>query len=604
MNGRRYLLASTLIAIGAVSAACGTGNAGDSGSDPAKQPGKGPDGAGTIAGVDPRSGEGHCIPPACENLPLPPSPHVVRLTGAQWELTVRDLLKLDAAPGLSSTFPADPGVSHEYFGTNAEDIVVTTAHRAAFESASEQVSALAVDTQAVYDRLFPAAARDTGATVSARIEAFVTEFLPRAYRRPVTAAEITAAIALGDAAVQSDTTSDPFKIRARWILTAILQSPAFLYRTDLGDATQPPVRGRMPLSPYELASKLSYALWGTMPNAHLVDLAKSGALSTRAGVAAAATEMLADPQAAATILTFHDQLMFMWDYEENLVGKRATFAADYAQFGHDSVEDLHMTVKDLFIDHPGGVRELYTSRTAYVNAGMAGVYGIPLSTIPTVQANPNAWAKVEMDGTTRQGLYLHPGWLAYEGSPSDPSIIRRGAYLARHVLCLPLGNPPPEAGGKSPDQVRKPTNRERVAEITKGCGDGCHGGAGGIINPLGFGLEGFDSLGVYRTVQKTTVDVLGNPLPAPLEVPVDATSTIDVLGSFDGARTLFQMASESTHAHACYAAHWIAYLNGTSKLDSHARWLNPAIATSIRGGSVRDIIVQLVQTDAFLTVSR
>lgn len=537
-------------------------------------------------GLNPSGAQSLCIPPACQNVPLPVSTHATRLTKLQWEHTMRDLLRLPAEPGLSSTFPVDPSVGSDHFGTEAGDVVVTTSHSKAFQKAAEDLAARVVDDPIALARILPAGA--TSGTTAARVNAFVTDFLPRAFRRPVTPAEIAKAVALGDAAVQTDTTSDPFLIRVKWILISLLQSAQLLYRFDLGDPVAKTARVR--LDPYEIAAKLSYALWDTMPDDELTEHARSGKLNTKAGVAEVAREMVASPKANATLATFHDQLMFVWDFEQ---AKRnpAAFPRYYDQFQAEAMEDVRRTVKDLVIDNPKGtVKDLYSSTTAYVTAKLAPVYDIDPSTVPALVANPTQFTKVNMDPTKRVGILMHPGWLAYEAAPKDPSIIRRGAYLARHLLCVPLGSPPPAAAGVSVDKSTLPTNRGRVTDVTKGCGDGCHGGPTGIINPLGFSLEHYDSLGAYREKD------YGNA--------IDSTGSIAALGNFNGAVELFQKAATDANTHACYAAHWIAYLNGTRHVDASPKWLTPVVYHSLNGASVRDTIVSLVQTDAFLTVSR
>lgn len=589
MKRARHLLILGALGAGAVAAfsGCGLGDIAVSESGVPEQPagGGGGEDEEALKKLDPTGGQSHCIPPACQKVPLPPSTHATRLTRSQWEKTMRDLLRLPAEPGLSSTFPVDPSVSADHFGTEAGDVVVTTSHAKAFQKAAEDLAALVVDDPIALARILPPGA--TSGTTSARVQAFVTDFLPRAFRRPVTPAEIAKAVALGDEAVQTDTTSDPFLVRAKWILVSILQSPQVLYRFDLGGNDIKYSRVR--LDPYETAAKLSYALWDTMPDDALFAHAKSGKLSTSAGVAEVAREMLASPKASSTLATFHDQLMFVWDYE---VAKRnpATFPRYYDEFQADAMEDVRRTVKDLLIDNPKGtVKDLYSSTTAYVTAKLAPIYDIDPSTVPGLVANPTQFTKVQMDPKKRIGILMHPGWLAYEAAPKDPSIIRRGAYLARHVFCLPLGSPPPAAAGASVDGSPQPTNRARVTEVTK-CGDGCHGGPTGIINPLGFALEHYDSLGAFRDKDNN--------------FPIDATGRVVGLGDFDGGVSVFEAAATSPNTHACYAAHWIAFLNGTRHVDATPKWLTPTVARSLAGASVRDIIVSLVQTDAFLTVSR
>jgi hypothetical protein len=528
-----------------------------------------------------------CIEPACQDFPLPKTPHAVRLTSAQWERTIQDLLELSAAPGSSVDFPSDPASSPDRFGSEAGDLIVTTQHWAAYQKAAESLAALVTGDSASLDKILPVAAK-SGDT-NARVAAFVADFLPRAYRREVTAKEIVDVIAAGESAAANVSSGDPFIVRVKWILTAILQSPKLIYRITFGDDASAK-DGRARLTAYEIAAKLSYGLWGTMPDGALVAQAKAGKLATKQGVAEVARGMLADPRAAVAMLAFHDQLYLVDHYPDVKNRPADLFPKFYPGLMTDAQQDVRLTVDDLIIKHDGGVKELTTSNVAYVDAQLAKVYGIDESKYPALKTSPNAFTRVELDPTQRKGILMHAGWLTYEGSPKDPSPIHRGAFVARHVICSPLGSPPPGAAGAMPEKSPQPTNRLRVEETTKGCGDGCHGGKGGVINPLGFSFEGFDSIGQLRTKDG--------------DQPVDTKGETALIGKFDGAIALFDTVSTSARAHACYAAHWSSYLNGSSLVDVTPRWLSPAVAKSLKNGSVRDIVVELVQTDAFLTVSR
>jgi hypothetical protein len=529
-----------------------------------------------------------CIEPACQDAPLTPTPHAVRLTSPQWERTMRDLLKLGALPGSSIGFPADPASTPDRFGGEAGDLIVTTQHWAAYQKAAEALSALVADDPLALAKILPAAAK-TGVT-AARIAAFVADFLPRAYRRPVTPAEIAALIAVGESAGSAVTSGDPFVNRVKWILTAILQSPKLLYRIALGEIEAK--GGRARLTADEIATKLAYGLWGTMPDDGLVAQVKAGKLATKEGVAEVARTMLDDPRAAAAMLEFHDQLYLVDHYLDVKNRPQDLFPKFYADFMKDAQQDMRRTVEELVIKNNGGVKELSTSSVAFVNKKLAPVYGIDPKNVPALagDAGADTFAKVQLDPSQRKGLLMHAGWLTYEGSPKDPSPIHRGAFVARHVICSPLGSPPPGAAGADPATKPQPTNRLRVEATTKGCGDSCHGGTGGVINPLGFSFEGFDSIGQVRTKDG--------------DFPVDTTGEVAIVGKFAGAVPLFDAVSTNARAHACYAAHWSSYLNGTSFVDVTPKWLSPAVAKSLKDGSVRDIIVELVQTDAFLTVSR
>ncbi len=577
---------AALVSIAAIAgavglAACGSGDIADTSIPRAAEPT-----AALPPAVAPTPKPDDCVPPACQDFPLAKTPHVVRLTSSQWERTMKDLLVLDALPGSSVDFPADPVSSADRFGSEAGELIVTTQHWAAYQKAAEALSALVTGDAASLNRILPAAAK-TGDT-SARVSAFVAAFLPRAYRRPVTAKEIADVIAVGELAAANVSVGDPFVVRVTWILNAVLQSPKLLYRISLGeDVTKD---GRARLSPYEIATKLSYGLWGTMPDAALIALVDGGKLTTTAGVAEVARGMLADPRAAVAMLDFHDQLYLVEHYTDVKNRPLDLHPSFYDTMMSDAQADIRKTVEELVVKNDGGFRALVSSPVAFVNQKLAAVYGIDASKYPQLTSAPTAFTKVAFDPAQRKGILMHAGWLAYEGAPKDPSPIHRGAFVARHVICSPLGSPPPGAAGADPSKGTGNTNRDRVTATTGGCGDGCHGGKGGVINPLGFSFEGFDSIGKLRTMDGA--------------FPIDTTGEVGLVGAFSGAVPLFDTLSSSPRAHACYAAHWSSYLNGSSLVDVTPRWLSPAVAKSLKNGSVRDIVVELVQTDAFLTVSR
>ncbi len=530
-----------------------------------------------------------CIEPACKVMALPRSPHAVRLTHAQWENTVRDLLHLQAAPGFSTSFPADPAPSGEEFGLDSANLVVAThAIWQAYRDAAEALALRMVEDPAAIDKILPAAAKTGRGDIHTRLRAFVSDFLPRAYRRPVQDAEIDALVALGEKAAAADTTSDPFLIRIRWMLTAILQAPSFLYRVEGGAAHLAASDDSRPrLDDYALASKLSYALWGTMPDDQLTGYAQSKQLATNDGLAAVVQEMLADPRAAWALTHFHEQWLGV-DKFGRILRQTGDFPKFYPNFGRDAQEDIRRTIKELVIDNPGTVQDLYSSDIAYVNANLAKVYGIDPATTPGLNTSPDSFVRVRMPDQ-RVGILMHVGWLAMQSHPKDPSSIQRGVFMARRVLCLPLGSPPAGALNTKIEGPRGSTNRGRV-EATTQVASGCKGCHGRVINPMGFAFEAFDALGTFRTHDGDSA--------------VDTTGTTELLGAFDGATAMLTVARETPNAHACYAAQWSAYLNGTPTVQATSKWLSPLVDKSMKGAPVRDIVAELVQTDAFVTASR
>jgi hypothetical protein len=107
---------------------------------------------------------------------------------------------------------------------------------------------------------------------------------------------------------------------------------------------------------------------------------------------------------------------------------------------------------------------------------------------------------------------------------------------------------------------------------------------------MGFAFEAFDAIGAFRTQDGGSA--------------VDTTGATDLLGAFGGASAMLRAVRDTPQLHACYAAHWSAYLNGTPKVQAAAEWLSPIVELSRKGAPVRDIIAEIVQSDAFLSVSR
>jgi hypothetical protein len=297
--------------------------------------------------------------------------------------------------------------------------------------------------------------------------------------------------------------------------------------------------------------------------------------------------MLADPRAEWALMDFHEKLFGVDDFA-GVVRQTSVFPKFYPGLGRDAQEDVRRTIRELLIDNPGTVTDLYSSDVAYVNANLAKVYGIDPATIAGLDASPDSFFRVKMPDH-RAGILMHVGWLAMEAHQKDPSSIQRGVFMARRVLCIALASPPPGVLNTKIEGPPGANNRGRVEATTESLGacQRCHGR---VINPMGFAFEGFDAIGAFRARDGNSV--------------VDTTGTTEILGAFDGANTMLDMVRATPNAHACYAAHWSAYLNGTPKVVATSKWLAPIVDESLKGAPVREIVAELVQTDAFRTVSR
>jgi hypothetical protein len=506
-----------------------------------------------------------------------------RLTHDEWERTVRDLLRLEAEPGLSRTFRADARTGGALFDNVGGSYVVDSALWSAYQAAAEQLAEDVVSREAALGALLPAGATEDAAGA----EAFVREFGGRAYRRPLRPDEVDAYVTLYRAGAGLYGDLDGFRSGVRLVLTAMLQSPYFLYRAELSDQV---VDGRIPLTSFERASRLSYALWGTMPDDGLFEAAASGELDTEEGVRAQAERMVRDPRVEARVLDYHEQLLEM-ERIEGVVVDPAQFPDVPTDLAASAAAELRAFVRDTF-RRGGTFRDLLTSNRTFVNADLAGVYGL------SGDFPEDELVAVELDPAERAGLFTQVGFLASRSSAGNPDPIYRGVFMAERMNCIHLASPPanvPPVPPIMPDpDGRIPTNREMVRQHTEEnlvCA-GCHAQ---VINPFGFPFENYDAVGAFRTE-----DRYGNVIDAAAEPPVGRIPT-----PVDDAVEMVRLMADDDGAHACYVESWTQYLLGRGGAEEDAA-LGEALGPRSRAGELdlRQLLVEIVTSPAFLDRSR
>ncbi|MDC0676229.1 DUF1592 domain-containing protein [Sorangium atrum] len=521
---------------------------------------------------DPREGEGDGVIPGG-----PTGPEVAersmfpRLTHAQWENTVRDLLRLDDRPGLSASFTSDPlgGV----FDNNEAALLVAPGLWGDYQRAAEELAAMVTADQGKLDRIAPA---DLPDAPEARAQAFVERFGERAFRRPLTAEERDAYVALFQRGEELFEGEDPFAAGVRAAIEAFLQSPHFVYRVEIGAG--PAEGGLIPLGGYEIATKLAYTLWNTMPSDELLEAAKAGELSSREAVRAYAGGMLEDQRAREVVGAFHRQL---YDYEQyhDLNKDQALYPEFVPEMGDDMQREAELFVDHVVFDEEGGLTDLLTARTAFVNDHLAAVYGVEGDF-------SDEFKRVELDEAERSGLLTRLGFLAAKATARQPDSIHRGVFVNLRILCAALPPPPDNATSLPPGELA--TNRERVeAHTGKGtCGASCHGV---LINPAGFAFEHYDAIGKYRTTDNGA--------------PVDSADVYTLGGqprSYADAVEFSQLLAESSEAHACYAQRWIEFSHGRG-VRAEDRALVEELGEASRGGaSTKELIVRIVSSTPFL----
>jgi hypothetical protein len=492
-----------------------------------------------------------------------PQSRFPRLSHPQWEKAVRDLLLLPADTSFSDTLRADPNPGGAIF-ENHGALRVDQALWQGYQRAAEEVAAFVALDTARLEALAPVVA---GETAEQRAETFVRTHARRAHRRPVDDGDVATYLALhATGASAYPEMGDAFAAGARVVIEAWLQSPFFLYRPELSTRADD---ADVALDDHEVASKLSFALWGTMPDDALQGAADRGELATADQVAAAAERLLADGRALAAVEDFHGRL-FELERIRRVQG-----------LGESLAEEHRLYTGEVYASG-GGLAELLTSSRTFVNAELAPIYGLDPAGFDD-QMTP-----VDLDPAERRGVLTMAGFLAENAAGGAPDPIHRGVWISTHLACNTVPAPPddippfPSAQGQ--------TNREVVEELTEAEGTVCASCHTTLINPYGFPFEGYDEQGRLRAEDNG--------------FPID-TSSLFFLGEEShevaGALEMVDALAASPAVHACYAEHWLQFLYGRDLVDAvDAPLVENVGALSLdERASLEDLIVRFVRSDAF-----
>jgi hypothetical protein len=569
----RALKTSTVLALAFAGLGLGLGlfgcqgkieGAGASGAPGGAGPGAGgasPTGAGGAGGVSFSSGVtcagGHDAPVA----PLR------RLTRLEYGNAVRDLLTGSVA---GDDIPADETIGP--FASNTVTSVTDLGTEQYLESA-ERLAAAAVSVPAALDQLVACDRKAMGDAACAA--AFIDRFGARAFRRPLAADEKARYVALFTSAAAGGAFADGIRLA----VTALLQSPNFLYHVEL-DPTLPPAGTLVPLDSYQLAARLSFFLWTSVPDDALMTAAAAGGLGDPATLRAQVTRMLADARAHDAIATFHTQWLDL--------GKLPAITKDptlYPQFtpalrAAMQAETLAF-VEDVLGNGDGRLDTLLTASYSILDGPLFDLYGVAR---PAGTTGP---VRVELDPTRRAGLLTQASFLASHAHENQTSPVARGVAVIRNVLCDALPDPPPNVDNAPPDPAPGSTTRERFAvhENDVSC-SGCHK----LIDGIGLGFEAYDAVGAFRTMDGgRPVDATGNMLGA-----------VEINGPFDGAVDLAKKLAGTAQVQQCVARQWFRFALGRLEAGADGCSLQgmfDAFETSHH--DVRQLLAAIATSDAF-----
>ncbi|MEM9195257.1 MAG: DUF1592 domain-containing protein [Myxococcota bacterium] len=443
------------------------------------------------------------------------------LTREQYGNMLRDvfpMLPLDV-PALVSALPSD--VETGGFASNVGAEMDDT-RLGQFLSIAEKVAAEVV---ANFSPIMGCEASDRSC-----VEMYADRFGRLAYRGTLTGEQRSELLALYDGA------SSP--ARGVALLTqGMLVAADTVYHFEAGT----PDGDRQRLTGTDLASKLSFFLWNSIPDATLLDAVDAGQLDSEEGLANEVDRMLATPQAEDTIAHFHRE----WIHMEDPGRKDEMLFPNYTpELGRQMVEETDRFVTAVLRDG-GTFADLLMDPRAELTPELATLYG--------VDATGSGWREATLNSDERAGLLTRVGFLAGAAGPARGSITDRGLVVRRHLLCQSIPEPPADIQERFPVLPDDPnlTAQELIAihQAEPSCA-GCHA----LIDPIGSAFEVYDAVGAYRPTYADGSEI--DPGGDIAEVPGEPS---DIQGRFESIRDLSERLSQSTTARQCYAESWYRF---------------------------------------------
>lgn len=421
--------------------------------------------------------------------PDPGRPVIRRLNRGEYNRTIRDLV------GIEFDVAGAVGMPDETVGENFDNLaealnIPASLMEKYFSAADLIVDKLYTPPKKKQGKFEPDFFRDQILANSTDAKDIITRFGRRAYRRALTSTEINRFLKLHAEARQSGTS---LEVAMRPVFKAMLVSPNFLLRIER--ETKPEAAAVYPVSNDELAVRLSYFLWSSMPDAELFAVAEKGELTKPAVLEAQVRRMLADPKANALTQEFATQWLRLKKLPE------ARPSTEFFPTFTPIMREAMAKETTLFFDHlrteNRSVLELLDADYTFLNEPLAKHYGISGVT-------SKDFTKVTLTDRQRGGLLGMGSVLALTSHTSRTSPTLRGKYILDVILGTPPPPPPPDAGmiDESQTKGKNAKNfREQLAQhATRAACANCHA----KIDPLGFGLENFDAVGRFR---KSSADV-------------------------------------------------------------------------------------------------
>ena len=489
-----------------------------------------------------------------------------RLNRLEYNNTIRDLLGDRSAP--ASAFSPDPESGHSGYHSGG---VVANADAVRLFDATEAIAASAARRlpEILPCKMIPAPAGELACA-----QQFIVQFGKRAFRRPLLDEEIKS---FNDFYAQQRAAGQDFANAIRVVLSAFLLSPQFLYRWEVTPKTAVKEGAFVRYNSWEVASRLSYLLWASMPDDAGFALAEQNKLATPDQIEAEARRMLKDPRARDMVADFFLQWLAVTDI--NAAPKDPKVFKDYSpELARAMVAETAAFATSVVLDGDGKLGTLFTSTSSFVDANLARLYKVANVTSPTpVPANLNA--------SERAGILTHASWLTAHANSEETNPPRRGKVMADRVICVELGLPPDDVPDPKPPSPNLSV-RERFEEHSaQACAIACHQ----VLDPLGFAFENYNGIGAFQTTDG------GKPVNASGRLTLDGQPR-----PFKNAVELAGILGQSKQVASCMTRQFVRYALRRRETPGDEASMAAAEAAFGRNAyNLRELMVALTRTAIF-----
>lgn len=371
------------------------------------------------------------------------------------------------------------------------------------------------------------------------------------YRRPLSAQESASLLGLAKAASDQ---SRNFYTGLELGMTRLLVSPKFLFRIESSQPSQAP-RAASGLDDYSLATRISFLLWDAPPDAELLDAAERGDLRNEAALARQVDRLMASPRFEQGVRSFFAD-MFGFEQFSGLAKDQAIYPKFNSDLAKDAQEQLLRTVVDHLVTRQGDYRDLFTTRTTFLNRNLGALYKVPVP-----EGGMEGWVPYVFGADEpRAGILTLAGFLMLDPTHEGRSSATiRGKSVREFLLCQAIPQPPPNVDFAVVQDVHNPQHRTARQRLTihqenPACA-GCHA----LTDPIGLSMENYDATGDFRTHENGAL--------------IDATGTFEGK-PYTGLMQLSHLLHDSPAVPACLLQRAYEYGVGRAATGEDRDWLD------------------------------